>query len=329
MLDNEAESHRLRGVDDASDRPKRVLNLKTSINWKKQIKKRIFILSWIRTYNKDTAIGDFIAGITLGLTIIPQAIAYAALAGLPSQYGLYSAFMGKLVYAVMHSTYSVLLWVDPSSTYFVFFFVWRFLNLRILRYHKRSVNWTHFVDVATYITVYTRQTTAICGRLNIPSWVHWAADGRSEIRYERAHINGVHTDKMMFSKGFVVDFISVPVTNAFTSATSLIIIGAQLKNLLGISYSSKGFADSLYNLFIYIGDSQLWDGVLGLVCCIFLLLLRVFVKSKKLQFTNSEHFCYHLSSNWKMPSSNRRQISQKFSTNPFGIWVKREMFWLL
>lgn len=72
-----------------------------------------------------------------------------------------------------------------------------------------------------------------------------------------------------------MDFISVPVTNAFTSATSLIIIGAQLKNLLGISYSSKGFADSLYNLVINIGDCKLWDGVLGLVCCVFLLLLRV------------------------------------------------------
>lgn len=72
-----------------------------------------------------------------------------------------------------------------------------------------------------------------------------------------------------------MDFISVPVTSAFTSATSLIIIGAQLKNLLGINYSSKGFADSLYNLVINIGESKLWDGVLGLVCCVFLLLLRV------------------------------------------------------
>ncbi len=97
MIENEAESHRLRGLDDPEDRPKRTIKVKTSINWKSQLKKRIFILSWIRTYDKDAAIGDLIAGITLGLTIIPQAIAYAALAGLPSQYGLYSAFMGKLM----------------------------------------------------------------------------------------------------------------------------------------------------------------------------------------------------------------------------------------
>lgn len=77
------------------------------------------------------------------------------------------------------------------------------------------------------------------------------------------------------NSGFLVDFISVPVTSAFTSATSIIIIGAQLKNLLGISYSSKGFADSIYELFIKIDESQFWDAMLGLGCCIFLLALRV------------------------------------------------------
>lgn len=75
--------------------------------------------------------------------------------------------------------------------------------------------------------------------------------------------------------GFIVDFISMPVTSAFTSATSLIIIGAQLKNLLGLRYSSKGFADSLAHLVWKIGDTKLGDGVLSVVCCVFLLLLRV------------------------------------------------------
>lgn len=96
VKENETELQRLRALHGSDDRPKRVTNVKTSKNWKQQLKKRIFILSWIRTYDKDAAIGDLIAGITLGLTIIPQAIAYAALAELPSQYGLYSAFMGAL-----------------------------------------------------------------------------------------------------------------------------------------------------------------------------------------------------------------------------------------
>lgn len=58
------------------------------------------ILTWIKTYNLTCFIFDFIAGITVGLTVIPQSIAYAAVAGLPLQYGLYSAFMGPFLYII-------------------------------------------------------------------------------------------------------------------------------------------------------------------------------------------------------------------------------------
>ncbi|XP_062125606.1 sodium-independent sulfate anion transporter isoform X1 [Drosophila sulfurigaster albostrigata] len=60
--------------------------------------RRIFFLNWIVTYDRPQAFADLIAGITLGLTIIPQSIAYAALAGLSSEYGLYSAFIGSIIY---------------------------------------------------------------------------------------------------------------------------------------------------------------------------------------------------------------------------------------
>lgn len=62
---------------------------------RKQLRRRLHIVNWITSYDKEDMISDLIAGITLGLTIIPQSIAYAAIAGLPSQYGLYAAFMGE------------------------------------------------------------------------------------------------------------------------------------------------------------------------------------------------------------------------------------------
>ena len=37
-------------------------------------------------------------GITVGAVVVPQGMAYATLAGLPPQFGLYSSFMGVLVY---------------------------------------------------------------------------------------------------------------------------------------------------------------------------------------------------------------------------------------
>ncbi|GLG95332.1 Sodium-independent sulfate anion transporter, partial [Gryllus bimaculatus] len=59
------------------------------------------ITRWLPSYSAADAAGDALAGLTVGLTLVPQAVAYAALAGLPPQYGLYSALPGGLVYAVL------------------------------------------------------------------------------------------------------------------------------------------------------------------------------------------------------------------------------------
>lgn len=64
------------------------------------VKKRIPIVNWLPKYNRMTAMADLVAGITLGLTLVPQSIAYASLAGLQVHYGLYSAFMGTIIYTV-------------------------------------------------------------------------------------------------------------------------------------------------------------------------------------------------------------------------------------
>lgn len=49
------------------------------------VKRAFPIIEWIKDYDMDKAISDIIAGITVGLTLIPQSIAYASLAGLEPQ----------------------------------------------------------------------------------------------------------------------------------------------------------------------------------------------------------------------------------------------------
>ncbi|KAJ8942733.1 hypothetical protein NQ318_007900 [Aromia moschata] len=70
---------------------------------KKVLFKRVPILSWLPQYNFAFAISDFVAGLTVGLTVIPQAIAYSNVAGLPPQVGLYSSFMACFVYTIFGS----------------------------------------------------------------------------------------------------------------------------------------------------------------------------------------------------------------------------------
>lgn len=60
----------------------------------KLLKRRIPILTWAPKYQPNFILEDFVAGVTVGLTAIPQGIAYAVVAGLEPQYGLYSGFMG-------------------------------------------------------------------------------------------------------------------------------------------------------------------------------------------------------------------------------------------
>jgi SulP family sulfate permease len=56
-------------------------------------------LNWLPNYQKTWLKGDFSAGLTVGIMLIPQGIAYAMIAGLPPIYGLYTAMIPQFVYA--------------------------------------------------------------------------------------------------------------------------------------------------------------------------------------------------------------------------------------
>lgn len=50
-----------------------------------KIDKIIYGITWLRGYTTKFAVADCIAGITVGLTVLPQSLAYATLAGLEPQ----------------------------------------------------------------------------------------------------------------------------------------------------------------------------------------------------------------------------------------------------
>ncbi len=63
--------------------------------------KRFFpFLSWMTTYNRSHFYGDLIAGVTVGVMLVPQGMAYAMIAGMPPIYGLYAALVPQMVYAL-------------------------------------------------------------------------------------------------------------------------------------------------------------------------------------------------------------------------------------
>lgn len=66
------------------------------------ILRKIFpFLVWVKGYTNQQLKGDLSAGLTVGVMLIPQGMAYAMIAGLPPIYGLYSATLPLIIYALM------------------------------------------------------------------------------------------------------------------------------------------------------------------------------------------------------------------------------------
>nr|XP_023412597.1 sodium-independent sulfate anion transporter isoform X3 [Loxodonta africana] len=182
------------------------------------------ILAWLPDYSGQWLKMDFIAGLSVGLTVIPQALAYAEVAGLPPQYGLYSAFMGCFVYFFLGTSRDVTL--GPTAI------------------------------MSLLVSFYTFHEPAYAVLL--------------------AFLSGCIQLAMGFLRlGFLLDFISCPVIKGFTSAATVTIGFGQIKNLLGLQATPRQFFLQVYHTFLNIGETRVGDAVLGLVCMVLLLVLKL------------------------------------------------------
>jgi len=59
------------------------------------------IIGWLPRYNPRWLVNDGIAGLTIGLMLIPQSLSYAKIATIPVEYGLMSSWLPPLIYTLM------------------------------------------------------------------------------------------------------------------------------------------------------------------------------------------------------------------------------------
>src|SRR5438309_3586589 len=59
------------------------------------------VLAWLRGYQKAWLRADILAGLIAAAVVVPKAMAFATIAGLPVQVGLYAAFVPMVIYAVL------------------------------------------------------------------------------------------------------------------------------------------------------------------------------------------------------------------------------------
>ena len=65
------------------------------------------ILTWGKTYNRASFTNDLTAAVIVTIMLIPQSLAYATLAGLPPQMGLYASILPITLYAVFGTSRSL------------------------------------------------------------------------------------------------------------------------------------------------------------------------------------------------------------------------------
>ncbi|XP_044758640.1 sodium-independent sulfate anion transporter-like [Coccinella septempunctata] len=191
---------------------------------KRSYLQRIHITQWLPQYKKFDFISDLVAGLTVGMMLIPQSIAYAGIASLPAQYGLYTAFVGSFTYVIFGTIKQVS--IGPTSL----------LSMLSFTYLEG-----YPVDYVIFLTFLAGCVELAMGLLNL---------------------------------GFLVDFISPPVSAGFTAAISFLIMASQLKSLLGLKIVAHDFVELMTLILRNIGNIKWSDTVLGFSSILFLFLLK-------------------------------------------------------
>src|SRR3954468_18684935 len=79
-----------------------------------QIRSFLPIIKWLPLYQSNFFKWDLIAGVTLAFFVLPESMAYATLAGLPTYFGIYCCLAAGLVFAIFTTSRHVA--VGPTSS---------------------------------------------------------------------------------------------------------------------------------------------------------------------------------------------------------------------
>lgn len=150
---------------------------------------------WILSYNLQWFIGDLIAGFTVGLVVVPQSLSYAIVAMLPPEYGLYSSFVGVVIYVLFATSKDVT--IGPVA-------VMSLQTANVIRSVMDSVGPDKYTA-----PVIASALAFICGVICL----------------------GIGLLRL----GWLVEFIPTPAVSGFMTGSAITIAAGQVPKLMGIS----------------------------------------------------------------------------------------------
>lgn len=196
-------------------------------------------LKWTKNYNKTTFLDDSIAALVISMMLIPQSLAYAMLAGLPPQAGLYASLLPLIAYALLGS--SGPLSVGP-------FAITSIMTATALAGLFANNNFS------------TDQMLIAAAILALLSGVFLLAFG-------------------FFRLGFLTNFISFPVVTGFIAASAIIIASSQLGSILGLDINSDDFSHTLTQVIQQLDQVNIPTLIFSLLLILFLYFIPKLLRS--------------------------------------------------
>ena len=192
------------------------------------------IVGWLPSYKRSWLAGDAVAGLSVWALLVPQSLAYAALVGVPVQYGLYAAFAALLAYPLFGTSRQLV--AGPSAT-------------------VGAVSFAVVAPIVGASAMGTSKAVGYTAALALATAVIYVALG-------------------LLRMGWVSTFLSKAVMAGFILGFSIGIIIDQSHKLFGVDAVSGTYAQELWGTIKELGDTSLTTLAVGAGSLVVLLAMR-------------------------------------------------------
>ena len=192
------------------------------------------VLQWLPRYERSWLSRDALASVSVWALLVPQSLAYSSIAGVPVQYGLYTAFAALLGYALFGTSKQMA--QGPSAA-------------------VAAVVAAIITPLVGAAALGTDDAAKFAAALALATGIVYLALGAARM-------------------GWVSNFLSKAVMGGFVLGFSLGIIIEQSHKLLGVPKVDGSYMEQLWGTIKELPDTSLTTLALGTVCLATLLLMR-------------------------------------------------------
>lgn len=206
-------------------------------------------LTWLPKITRDTLKSDVIAGLTVGVMLIPQSMSYASIAGLEYKYGLYTSVVPLITYAMLGTSRQ--LGVGPVA-----------LVSLLVEVGLKGILTEE--ECPSYFA--QKDDTSLASEADWKLQSELCPDEYAQLAFLTSFLMGLFQIGAGFLRlGFLVSFLAHPVISGFTSAAAIIIGLSQLQYFLGFKIpKSQYIYEVLMHIFKKIDQTQWQQLLLGL-----------------------------------------------------------------